>query len=51
MGEPDHRVPADVTLAFHDVRLVDVYQAEKDAQSALVCALGQHDFIAFMKHS
>ena len=51
MGQPYHRVAADVAIALRDVRPVDVlFQPEKNAQSALVCALGQHDFVTFAEY-
>src|SRR5579884_3827745 len=48
MGQPDHRVAADGTIAFPNVRPVAVLlQVEKNAQSALIRAPGQHDFVTF----
>ena len=50
MSEPCHRVPADPTVVFGDVRPFDIRsQPEKDTHSALVGALGENDFIAFME--
>jgi hypothetical protein len=48
MSQPYHRVAADLTAEFRNVRPVDVpSQPAKNAQSALVRAMGQHDFVAF----
>src|SRR5579871_1562447 len=50
MSQPDHRVAADVAIAFPDIRPVGVFlQVEKNAQSALIRALSQHDFVTFTK--
>src|SRR5689334_11020013 len=48
MSEPDHRVAAGGAIAFPDVRPVGVlFEVEKNAQSALIGALRQHDFVTF----
>src|ERR1017187_5744162 len=51
VGEPCHRVAADGAIALRDVRPVDVVpQTEKNSQGALVGAIGQYDFIAFVEY-
>jgi hypothetical protein len=50
MGEPRQRMLADTAIALADFRPVGVFcEPEKNTRGALVCALGQHDFIAFME--
>jgi hypothetical protein len=50
MGQPNDRVAADGAIALRDVCPVHVLpQPEKNAQRALVCAIGQHDFVTFAK--
>src|SRR5260370_12015609 len=50
MSEPGHRVAADGAIAFRDVRPLDVLaQPEKNARGALVCTIGQHDFVTFLE--
>src|SRR5689334_11430264 len=48
MSQPDHRVAADFTIAVRNISPVDVlFRPEKIARSALICAIRQHDFVAF----
>jgi hypothetical protein len=48
MFQPCDRVAADAAIPLCDVGPVGVCaQPEKNTRGALVCALGQHDFVAF----
>src|SRR5947209_9769027 len=48
MGQPYHRAAAYSAVALPDVRPVGVLlHVEKNAQSTLIRALGQHDFVTF----
>jgi hypothetical protein len=50
MRQPFHRVTADAAITLGDVRPLDVFsQPEKNAGSTLVGAIGQYDFVAFVK--
>src|ERR1044071_132696 len=52
MAQPSHRVAADGAIALRNVRPVDVFsEPHKNAQSTLVCAVGQHDLISFVEYS
>jgi hypothetical protein len=52
MVQPSHRVATDDAIALRNVRPVDIFsEPDKNAQSALVCAIGQDDFVAFPEYS
>src|SRR5579871_4124188 len=50
MRKPSHRVAADGSITFGNVRPVSIVsETDKNAQRALVGALGQHDFITLVE--